>query len=79
MCIVVLRVYIYTWYLYLFFIFALGQFRCGPCPVNAIKKGEIGRVNYDAPFIFAEVNADIVDWQIKSNNQWVVLNTNTNQ
>jgi hypothetical protein len=29
--------------------------------VNAIKKGEIGRVNYDAPFIFAEVNADIVD------------------
>ncbi|XP_028263237.1 protein-glutamine gamma-glutamyltransferase 2-like [Parambassis ranga] len=35
-----------------------GEFCCGPCPLTAIKEGNLG-VKYDAPFIFAEVNADI--------------------
>lgn len=35
-----------------------GEFCCGPCPVTAIKEGNLG-VKYDAPFVFAEVNADI--------------------
>jgi hypothetical protein len=49
-----------------------GQYRCGPAPVSAIKKGEIGRVQYDAPFIFAEVNADVVEWGILPNqNDWI--------
>ncbi|XP_029378888.1 protein-glutamine gamma-glutamyltransferase 2 [Echeneis naucrates] len=40
-----------------------GEFRCGPCPVKAIKEGNLG-VKYDAPFVFAEVNADMVFWKI---------------
>ncbi|XP_047203010.1 protein-glutamine gamma-glutamyltransferase 2 [Girardinichthys multiradiatus] len=39
-----------------------GAFCCGPCPVSAIKEGNLG-VKYDAPFIFAEVNADIIYWR----------------
>ncbi|MEQ2247772.1 Protein-glutamine gamma-glutamyltransferase 2 [Ilyodon furcidens] len=39
-----------------------GEFCCGPCPVSAIKEGNLG-VKYDAPFIFAEVNADIIYWR----------------
>lgn len=45
-----------------------GEFCCGPCPVTAIKEGNLG-VKYDAPFIFAEVNADIIHWIIKPNGQ----------
>ncbi|CAG03221.1 unnamed protein product, partial [Tetraodon nigroviridis] len=37
-----------------------GVYCCGPAPVRAIKEGEL-TVKYDAPFIFAEVNADVVD------------------
>lgn len=44
------------------------MFRCGPCPVKAIKEGEL-RMKYDAPFIFAEVNADIIDWEIRPGGQ----------
>ncbi|XP_078257737.1 protein-glutamine gamma-glutamyltransferase 2-like [Rhinoraja longicauda] len=40
-----------------------GIFCCGPCPVKAIKEGHLD-VNYDAVFIFAEVNADVVYWFI---------------
>lgn len=31
---------------------------CGPVPVRAIKEGEL-TFKYDAPFVFAEVNADV--------------------
>nr|XP_061812928.1 protein-glutamine gamma-glutamyltransferase 2-like [Nerophis lumbriciformis] len=41
-----------------------GQFCCGPCPVAAIKEGNL-TVKYDAPFIFAEVNADIIHWIVR--------------
>lgn len=41
------------------------EYRCGPCPVTAIKEGNLN-VKYDAPFIFAEVNADIITWMVKS-------------
>ncbi|KAK2109966.1 Protein-glutamine gamma-glutamyltransferase 2 [Saguinus oedipus] len=34
---------------------------CGPVPVRAIKEGDLS-TKYDAPFVFAEVNADVVDW-----------------
>ncbi|KAM8753708.1 protein-glutamine gamma-glutamyltransferase 2-like [Acanthopagrus schlegelii] len=37
-----------------------GVFCCGPAPLKAIKEGELTK-KYDAPFIFAEVNADVVD------------------
>ncbi|XP_063052431.1 protein-glutamine gamma-glutamyltransferase 2-like [Engraulis encrasicolus] len=42
-----------------------GVFCCGPCPVRAILEGEVG-MKYDAPFIFAEVNADTITWRVNS-------------
>lgn len=38
---------------------------CGPVPVKAIKEGEL-MSKYDAPFVFAEVNADIVTFMRKN-------------
>ncbi|XP_015242700.1 PREDICTED: protein-glutamine gamma-glutamyltransferase 2-like [Cyprinodon variegatus] len=40
-----------------------GEFCCGPCPVSAIKEGNL-EMKYDAPFVFAEVNADIIYWRV---------------
>lgn len=37
-----------------------GVFCCGPASLKAIREGEMTK-KYDAPFIFAEVNADVVD------------------
>ncbi|KAM4573912.1 protein-glutamine gamma-glutamyltransferase 2-like [Odontesthes bonariensis] len=45
-----------------------GEFRCGPCPVTAIKEGNLG-VKYDAKFVFAEVNADIIHWRVRPDGQ----------
>ncbi|KAA0713278.1 Protein-glutamine gamma-glutamyltransferase 2 [Triplophysa tibetana] len=36
-----------------------GVYCCGPVPVRAIKEGEL-TMKHDAPFVFAEVNADLV-------------------
>ncbi|XP_037109847.1 protein-glutamine gamma-glutamyltransferase 2-like [Syngnathus acus] len=44
------------------------QFCCGPCPVRAIKEGNLD-VKYDAPFIFAEVNADVIKWRVGENGE----------
>lgn len=38
-----------------------GTYCCGPVSVRAIKEGDIS-TKYDAAFVFAEVNADVVDW-----------------
>ncbi|XP_078506611.1 protein-glutamine gamma-glutamyltransferase E-like [Lissotriton helveticus] len=38
-----------------------GIYRCGPTSVKAIKEGDVD-LDYDAPFVFAEVNADRVSW-----------------
>ncbi|XP_078066401.1 protein-glutamine gamma-glutamyltransferase 2-like [Mustelus asterias] len=40
-----------------------GIYCCGPCPVKAIKEGHVD-MKYDAVFIFAEVNADVVYWLV---------------
>ncbi|XP_029289120.1 protein-glutamine gamma-glutamyltransferase 2-like [Cottoperca gobio] len=45
-----------------------GEFCCGPCPVTAIKEGNLG-VKYDARFVFAEVNADIIYWMVQQDGQ----------
>ncbi|XP_061686165.1 protein-glutamine gamma-glutamyltransferase 2-like [Syngnathoides biaculeatus] len=45
-----------------------GTFRCGPCPVRAIKEGNLD-VKYDAPFVFAEVNADVIHWIVRKNGE----------
>ncbi|XP_072552168.1 protein-glutamine gamma-glutamyltransferase 2-like [Salminus brasiliensis] len=34
---------------------------CGPAPLRAIKEGDL-TVKYDAPFVYAEVNADVVEY-----------------
>ncbi|NXT94783.1 TGM2 glutamyltransferase, partial [Anhinga rufa] len=41
-----------------------GVFCCGPAPVRAIKEGDL-QLKYDIPFIFAEVNADVVYWVVQ--------------
>ncbi|OCT62798.1 protein-glutamine gamma-glutamyltransferase 5 [Xenopus laevis] len=40
-----------------------GIYVCGPASVKAIREGEI-HLNYDAPFVFAMVNADSVSWVV---------------
>ncbi|XP_048367765.1 protein-glutamine gamma-glutamyltransferase 4 [Sphaerodactylus townsendi] len=42
-----------------------GIYQCGPCPVTAIKKGEV-YLPHDSKFVFAEVNADRVFWLVKN-------------
>lgn len=48
----------------------VGVYCCGPAPVKAILKGET-HLKYDVPFVFAEVNADCVDWLVS---EWNFLN-----
>ncbi|KAJ8031450.1 Protein-glutamine gamma-glutamyltransferase K [Holothuria leucospilota] len=43
-----------------------GIFQTGPCSLNAIKQGQV-YLPYDAPFVFAEVNADRIYWSCKWN------------
>ncbi|XP_062887509.1 protein-glutamine gamma-glutamyltransferase 2-like isoform X2 [Mobula hypostoma] len=38
-----------------------GIYCCGPAPVKAIQDGSV-EMKYDVPFVFAEVNADVVTW-----------------
>lgn len=42
-----------------------GVFCCGPAPVRAIKEGDL-QLKYDIPFVFAEVNADVVYWVVRN-------------
>ncbi|XP_060886649.1 protein-glutamine gamma-glutamyltransferase 2-like [Labrus mixtus] len=42
-----------------------GAFCCGPAPVTAIFQGDTD-LKYDVPFVFAEVNADIVKWMVSA-------------
>ncbi|NWI93544.1 TGM2 glutamyltransferase, partial [Pitta sordida] len=41
-----------------------GVYCCGPAPVKAIKEGDM-QLKYDIPFVFAEVNADVVYWVVQ--------------
>ena len=41
-----------------------GIYQCGPAPLAAIKTGEV-YLPFDTPFVFAEVNADRVFWQMQ--------------
>lgn len=55
-----------------------GVYRAGPASLLAVRRGEISYL-YDAPFIFAEVNADVVHWQEDDESEigWKQLKTNT--
>ena len=45
----------------------------GPASVQAIKEGEVN-LPYDTGFVFAEVNADKVDWLVTDNGDMMVMN-----
>ncbi|XP_070173443.1 hemocyte protein-glutamine gamma-glutamyltransferase-like [Littorina saxatilis] len=49
---------------------------CGPCPVLAIKEGEVN-LPYDGNFIFAEVNADKVYWMIQKDGTYKRIKVET--
>uniref|UniRef100_A0A667WU88 Protein-glutamine gamma-glutamyltransferase 2 n=1 Tax=Myripristis murdjan TaxID=586833 RepID=A0A667WU88_9TELE len=53
-----------------------GVFCCGPVPLKAIKEGELTK-KYDAPFVFAEVNADVVNLIRMSNGEDVMFSSST--
>ncbi|XP_014125518.2 protein-glutamine gamma-glutamyltransferase E [Zonotrichia albicollis] len=42
-----------------------GIYQCGPASRHAIKEGEV-ELDYDGPFVFAEVNADCMYWNYDS-------------
>ncbi|KAJ7403560.1 Protein-glutamine gamma-glutamyltransferase E [Pitangus sulphuratus] len=42
-----------------------GIYQCGPASRNAVKEGEVD-LEYDCPFVFAEVNADCMYWNYDS-------------
>ncbi|XP_055964472.1 coagulation factor XIII A chain [Sorex fumeus] len=48
-----------------------GMYRCGPASVQAIKHGHIC-FQFDAPFVFAEVNSDLVYITVKKDGSHVV-------
>ncbi|XP_036406645.1 coagulation factor XIII A chain [Megalops cyprinoides] len=52
-----------------------GLYRCGPASVHAIKHGEIC-YPFDAPFVFAEVNSDVVFYERNKNGSMQVVKVN---
>ncbi|CAG2110741.1 unnamed protein product, partial [Medioppia subpectinata] len=54
-----------------------GLYQTGPASLEAIRKGEVG-LAYDVPFVFAEVNSDVVHWQLDETSElgWRKIKTN---
>jgi transglutaminase 1 len=57
-----------------------GIYQTGPASLEAIRKGEVG-LAYDVPFVFAEVNSDVVHWQLDETSElgWRKIKTNKYQ
>ncbi|XP_038553912.1 protein-glutamine gamma-glutamyltransferase 2 [Micropterus salmoides] len=53
-----------------------GVYCCGPASVTAILNGDTD-LKYDVPFVFAEVNADCIDWLIKADGSKVNILSDT--
>lgn len=53
-----------------------GMYRCGPASVQAIKHGHVC-FQFDAPFVYAEVNSDIFYTRMEKNGTQVVENIDT--
>ncbi|NWZ97974.1 F13A factor, partial [Nesospiza acunhae] len=53
-----------------------GMYRCGPASVQAIKHGHVC-FQFDAPFVYAEVNSDIFYTRMERNGTQVVENIDT--
>ncbi|NXL88834.1 F13A factor, partial [Alectura lathami] len=53
-----------------------GMYRCGPASVQAIKHGHVC-FQFDAPYVFAEVNSDIVYFRRERNGALVIHHIDT--
>ncbi|KAI4880319.1 hypothetical protein NFI96_013977 [Prochilodus magdalenae] len=53
-----------------------GYYRVGPTSVKAIKEGQLG-YQFDAPFVFAEVNSDVVFYKRDKYGNTTTASTNT--
>ncbi|KAG1941462.1 protein-glutamine gamma-glutamyltransferase K [Pimephales promelas] len=53
-----------------------GLYRCGPTSVNAVKEGELS-YPFDARFVFAELNSDVVYHQWTKEGEMKILNVDT--
>lgn len=56
-------------HLFFFLNCLLGVFQCGPASVKAVKNGEV-YLPYDTSFVFAEVNGDIIYWEVKTRSDY---------
>ena len=58
----------------------LDRYQCGPSPVEAVKRGDVG-VGFDSAFVFAEVNADVFVYVVDKKSEWgfKLAQTNTTQ
>ncbi|RXG54888.1 Hemocyte protein-glutamine gamma-glutamyltransferase [Armadillidium vulgare] len=45
------------------------KMQCGPASLEAIKRGETD-LGFDCPFVFSEVNADVIYWRKDENSDW---------
>jgi len=45
------------------------KMQCGPASLEAVRRGDVG-LSYDAPFVFAEVNADVMHWRRDEDSDW---------
>lgn len=54
----------------------LDIFCCGPAPVAAIKTGNC-KILYDLPFVFAEVNSDVIRWEYVNKLTWINMGSDT--
>nr|XP_022335793.1 uncharacterized protein LOC111132291 [Crassostrea virginica] len=53
-------------------------FCCGPAPVAAVKTGNC-KIKYDLPFVFAEVNSDVIRWEYVNKTTWINMGTDINR
>ena len=58
----------------------IGIFQCGPASVEAVKNGHVSHL-YDAKFVFAEVNADSIEWEVEelawNIKNWTIIDVDT--
>lgn len=53
-------------------------FQCGPASAVAVRQGQIGYL-YDTPFVFSEVNADVVHFREDQDSDWGFSRLSINQ
>ncbi|XP_072929126.1 coagulation factor XIII A chain-like [Hemitrygon akajei] len=55
-----------------------GMYRCGPASVKAIKQGKVF-LPFDGPFIYAEVNSDVIYWTQQQDGSLIKGNVKTDE